>query len=259
MRDSTTHSGFTLIELSVVLVIIGLIVGGVMVGRDLINASKVRATVSQLEKFKAATNVFSNKYNGLPGDLFNSANYFAVTNGWNGLVGNGNGLGNGNGNIESWITFPFAELSGEPIVYWGELSAANLIGDTISSTALNYTVSTDIPSTNLLPAAKLGGGNYFAVEVSTSTNYFILGKVTSTPSGATLNYGLTPWQAYQIDIKIDDGSPSSGDATSISRNFDGGGVVSSPGANKCASATGIYDIVANPNTVECVLGIRARF
>lgn len=44
------QSGFTLIELSIVLVIIGLIVGGVLVGRDLIKAAEVRAQVSQIEK-----------------------------------------------------------------------------------------------------------------------------------------------------------------------------------------------------------------
>ena len=41
--------GFTLIELSIVLVIIGLIVGGVLVGQDLIRAAQVRATISQIE------------------------------------------------------------------------------------------------------------------------------------------------------------------------------------------------------------------
>jgi hypothetical protein len=52
-----------------VLVIIGLIVGGVLVGRDLIQAAAVRATITQIEKFNTATNTFYTKYNGLPGDL----------------------------------------------------------------------------------------------------------------------------------------------------------------------------------------------
>ncbi len=63
------QAGFTLIELSIVLVIIGLIVGGVLVGQDLIKAAEIRATISQYEKYNAAMNTFRTKYNGMPGDL----------------------------------------------------------------------------------------------------------------------------------------------------------------------------------------------
>ena len=62
------NKGFTLIELSIVLVIIGLIVGGVLVGQDLIKAAEIRATVSQVEGYNSAVNTFRLKYNGLPGD-----------------------------------------------------------------------------------------------------------------------------------------------------------------------------------------------
>jgi len=60
------HSGFTLIELSIVLVIIGLIVGGVLVGRDLISAASVRAQITQIEKYQQAVNAFRDKYGGVP-------------------------------------------------------------------------------------------------------------------------------------------------------------------------------------------------
>src|SRR5271163_852919 len=63
---------FTLIELSIVLVIIGLIVGGVLVGQDLIKAAEIRATVAQVEKYNAAVNTFRTKYNGIPGDIVNT-------------------------------------------------------------------------------------------------------------------------------------------------------------------------------------------
>jgi prepilin-type N-terminal cleavage/methylation domain-containing protein len=58
-KQKLPHShGFTLIELSVVLVIIGLIVGGVLVGQSLISAAAVRAQISQIEKYNTAANTF---------------------------------------------------------------------------------------------------------------------------------------------------------------------------------------------------------
>ena len=63
------RSGFTLVELSIVLVIIGLIAGGVLVGRDLIEAAAIRQQITQVERFKTAVQTFRTKYNGLPGDL----------------------------------------------------------------------------------------------------------------------------------------------------------------------------------------------
>src|SRR5580700_6487564 len=65
----TSRRGFTLIEMSIVLVIIGLIVGGVLVGQSLINAAAVRAQVSQIEQLKSATMTFKAKYDNLPGDI----------------------------------------------------------------------------------------------------------------------------------------------------------------------------------------------
>src|ERR1700751_5263987 len=86
--------GFTLIELSIVLVIIGLIVGGVLVGQDLIRAAEVRATISQIEKYKTAVNTFPGKYNATPGDMnASTATAFGfATRGTNAGQGDGNGV-----------------------------------------------------------------------------------------------------------------------------------------------------------------------
>lgn len=84
-------SGFTLIELSIVLVIIGLVIGGILVGQDLIKAAELRATISQKEKFDSAVNTFRNKFGGKPGDLSNFV-YFSgqlTTGGMTGANGRG--------------------------------------------------------------------------------------------------------------------------------------------------------------------------
>src|SRR6201999_103149 len=93
IHKRTSEQGFTLIELSIVLVIIGLIVGGVLVGQDLIRAAEIRATLTQVEKFNTAVNTFYGKYGALPGDMNNGV---ALTFGFLSRAGTA-GQGDGNG------------------------------------------------------------------------------------------------------------------------------------------------------------------
>lgn len=105
------RSGFTLMALSMVLVIIALIVGGILIAEDMISAAQIRATVSQIEKYNTAVNTFRSKCDGLPGDLANPTNFFP------GIIGSGTGLGNGNGVSESSGTDPQGLMAKPP--YFG--------------------------------------------------------------------------------------------------------------------------------------------
>ena len=66
------QEGFTLIELSIVIVIIGLIVAGVVGGQTLVLQAKIRSQISDFNKYKIAYNTFQLEYNAIPGD-FNQA------------------------------------------------------------------------------------------------------------------------------------------------------------------------------------------
>jgi prepilin-type N-terminal cleavage/methylation domain-containing protein len=63
-----SQQGFTLVELAIVLVIIGLILGAAFKGKALIDGAKVKNMAAQVNKMEAAFNVYFEKYGGYPGD-----------------------------------------------------------------------------------------------------------------------------------------------------------------------------------------------
>lgn len=211
--------GFTLIELSLVLVIIGLIIGGILAGQELIKASTIRSTIKQYEQFKIATNTFRNKYGGLPGDLHASkvSNFDLCPD-----IGCPNGSAcAGDGNDVICYT-------GETFSAWNQLYLAELVnGDFSGADAIPASMYV-VPTTQgdnaaemrkILPPAKIGRQAYWFLSASVeNTNYFTLAGYSSitnmfnafnlTTENRTRS--LTPMEAFQLDSKIDDGLPRTG-------------------------------------------------
>ncbi len=77
--DKNIKSAFSLVELSIVLVIIGLIVGGVTVGQDMIENAKMKATIKKINEYSVAITTFKDKYFYYPGDLVNAWDYWQNT------------------------------------------------------------------------------------------------------------------------------------------------------------------------------------
>jgi prepilin-type N-terminal cleavage/methylation domain-containing protein len=133
------HRGFTLIEISIVLVIIGLVVGGVFVGRDLIKAAEIRSTIAELEKMNAAMHTFRLKYNGLPGDLeANKAAQFGMTV-RSGTDGHGDGDEIWEG-CSSAATAHLTVFGCEIALVWQDLADSLLINGNYDSASDNLTV-----------------------------------------------------------------------------------------------------------------------
>jgi prepilin-type N-terminal cleavage/methylation domain-containing protein len=279
LNRRTAASGFTLIEMSIVLVVIGLIVGGVLVGQDLIRAAGVRATISQIEKYNTATNTFRDKYGGLPGDLnaasaaqfgFIARGSFAGEGDGNGVIEgmDGNMLGRNSGRLEG---------SGETGVFWVDLSMAGLIDNSFNTAVEtnpmgSVTAATTPNLASYFPPTKLGAGNYIYVwsgglspgetyGTSNGVNYFGISAITSiTPSGPvnlSSDTGLTIAQAYSIDKKIDDGIPQSGNVMAMHLNGGPEWAYGSPSGGGDRDPTTYGAVVAgdgvatSPSTLSC--------
>jgi len=231
------NSAFTLLELSVVIVVIGLVIGGVLVGQTLVRAAVVRATVTQLEKFKTAANNFYTKYYALPGDISGaSAIYY-------GLAPRGNyaGEGDNNGLIEGVTANTgssnngLAQGTGETTMFWNDLTYANGAGINLIEGTFRLASSTALPGriyginlNNWLPSAKLGGNNYYYIYSTNDVNYIGLSAVTQILSNFLYsNTTISVRIAYDIDNKIDDGQPLTG--VVLARYVNGNAVLGASG------------------------------
>jgi prepilin-type N-terminal cleavage/methylation domain-containing protein len=224
------RDGFTLIEMAVVLVIIGLIVGGILVGQNLIAAAAVRAQITQVEKFNSAANTFFGKYGSLPGDIPDPA---ASSFGFQ-ARGSCPGQGNGDGLIEGWgtgstcINNGAIQNGGETVVFWVDLSTAGLIEGGFNTARATVPIgpltATSTPNVaQFFPAAKIGRGNYIYVYEGGLTsvnglNYYGLSAITEVNQWITSTPALTVAEAYAIDTKIDDGLPETGLVTAQYNN-----------------------------------------
>ncbi len=85
MKNS--QSGFTLVEIAIVLVIIGLLLGGVLKGQELINSAKVKNFATDFRNIPLFIYGYQDKYKGLPGDDKDAVTHVGATT----IDGNGNG------------------------------------------------------------------------------------------------------------------------------------------------------------------------
>ncbi|MET0265049.1 MAG: prepilin-type N-terminal cleavage/methylation domain-containing protein [Duganella sp.] len=81
------QGGFTLVEIAIVLVIIGLLLGGVLKGQSLIDSARVKNIIQQSTSLTAAVNAYQDKFRALPGDDVQGTTHAP------GATGNGNGDG----------------------------------------------------------------------------------------------------------------------------------------------------------------------
>ncbi len=110
---SQRQAGFTLVEIAIVLVIIGLLLGGILKGQEMIVQAKIKNSISDFNGVLAAYNGYLDRYRALPGDDVQA-------NRWTGGT-----LGNGNSIIQG--TYESQTADAESRLFWLHLRLAGFI------------------------------------------------------------------------------------------------------------------------------------
>jgi hypothetical protein len=173
----------------------------------MIRSMQVNRVVSDLEVYAAATQMFVDKYQGVPGDITNATTFWSSS-----IVANGNGNGQMN-------DAPSASTAGEIFGAWEQMALAGLIKGTFTGVAgpagtYDGVLGVNMPASSGIAAT--GFSWYHRGMMSGATNHYdgfygnTLHFGTKTPVGETWGLALTPAEAYAIDQKMDDGIPGTG-------------------------------------------------
>jgi prepilin-type N-terminal cleavage/methylation domain-containing protein len=248
------QQGFTLIELSIVLTIIGLIVGGILKGQELINNARIKAQVAQIDNIKSAVFTFQDRYNYLPGDYPTPVNL-----GWASgtSLGDGNGFigtlttTGGTGSSAAVLTDAHTTANTEAVAVWPELAQANLMGGYLNSggAATSITSLGAVSADGFLPAKMASGVEVWLATFSITPPAGTGNTAVTTTSLAIRLDGSTDGSAapsikrpdmISLDSKYDDGLPGVGSI-----------VVGSQSTADCAASATAYATTTGVSAPSC--------
>jgi prepilin-type N-terminal cleavage/methylation domain-containing protein len=246
--------GFSLVELSVVLVILGLLTGGILAGRSLIRAGEVKAVGNEFNRYSSALTAFREKYAALPGDMSNAIDYWGTATVCPGTSASPSltiATCNGDGNNQLSRS---VSTSNEELRFWQHMANSGLISGRYTGVSTTATATDSAASVGSnVPGSKISGAGWYALQLTsydyTSTTYFegnyglVLtygGNVSNAlPTAAVFNAS----EAWSLDSKLDDGMPGTGGIMTYERDpgcYDGTAT-----AAAAQAATVLYDLDNN--------------
>lgn len=187
-------SGFTFVEMAIVITIMGLIAAGVLVGQQLLESARMKAMISEVSTLKTAVGQFQSIYNSLPGDMADATDF------WSGSTTDGDS----NGQIA-------AETSNEAFAALDQLALAGFIdGSYDGAWGSAFDRGGNVIASKLERGAMMyvqccGGEGDSSLEFINQVVVFS-GITSNTARGGV----LTPEEAKAIDVKMDDGNPDMG-------------------------------------------------
>ncbi len=195
MKSMQREQGFTLVEIAIVLVIIGLLLGGILKGQEMITQAKIKNVIADFSGISAAYHGYVDRYKRIPGDdpcaggTVTASICGTTTGRWTGAsAGNGNGIVAGKYNSGT--------ATDESLLWWDDLRRAGFVAGTGISqpfNALSGMIGVQTGDAGATPAATLkdASGNGFVGIIVCSAN-------------------LQDKIAIAADTQMDDGVPASG-------------------------------------------------
>lgn len=223
-RSLARQSGFTLVEIAIVLVIIGLLLGGVLKGQELIEQSKIKRVVNDFDNITAAHYTYQDRYRFMAGDDPNAAVRWATSvAGGAAFTAATTGNSINDGTLAQVFTGGVTEAGGA----WQHLRLAGLVSGDLSTV-----VASELPE--LTPF-----GSRYGIGANASAFGFGIAPIFCA--------SLPPKAAEQLDRAKDDGNPQTG---SIRAGIPGAVVNLAPAA-ATATTTTYVDAPATPWYTVC--------
>jgi prepilin-type N-terminal cleavage/methylation domain-containing protein len=214
--------GFTLVEIAIVLVIIGLLLGGVLKGQELVNSAKVKNFANDFRNIPLFIYGYQDKYRSLPGDDAAVVSHVTgSTLATTPAASQGNGVINGN-----WDS---TTVTDESFLFWQHVRLAGLAAGPTSVADPDY-----IP--------KNAEGGKIGIEAG---NAGLIGNIAGPPAiqGLASTYivcstGILGKFAKQLDITMDDGNTQTGSMRTVAlAHVRGGGALATAGVDDATSYT----------------------
>jgi prepilin-type N-terminal cleavage/methylation domain-containing protein len=186
-----TESGFTLVEIAIVLVIIGLLLGGILKGQEMITQAKIKNVINDFNGITAAMNSYQDRYRALPGDDINAASRWAGA-----IAGTGNGqFDKGAAGTEVYNNIPNAAPGAstpEVNLFWWHLRLSGFVAGPTAATV----VGSIVPPTNAL-------AGIMGVQTGTGASMGFTSNIICTSN-------LPDKIAIAVDTQMDDATSATG-------------------------------------------------